>query len=95
MECAIKIASSGIIYLPSFVTIGSGIHVILRLLQQRFEGAVSTANGYGLNDRGVGIRDLVGSRIFSSPHRPVQLWGPLNPLSNRYKGFPGGKAARA
>jgi hypothetical protein len=27
--------------------------------------------GYGLNDRGVGVRVLVGSRIFSSPR-----WGP-------------------
>jgi hypothetical protein len=31
---------------------------------------VGIATGYGLKDRGVGIRGKVGSRIFSSPRRP-------------------------
>jgi hypothetical protein len=31
---------------------------------------------YGLDDRGVGVRVSVGSRIFSSPRRPDLLWGP-------------------
>jgi hypothetical protein len=30
---------------------------------------VGIATGYGLDDRGVGVRVLVGSRIFSSPRR--------------------------
>jgi hypothetical protein len=57
---------------------------------------VGIATGYGLDDRGVGVRVPVGSRIFSSPHRPHQLWGPPNLLSNGYRGLiRRGKAARA
>jgi hypothetical protein len=37
---------------------------------------VDIATGYWLDDRGVGIRVPVGSRIFSSPRRPNRLWGP-------------------
>jgi hypothetical protein len=44
--------------------------------------------GYGLQDREVGVRVPVGSRIFSSPRRPDWLWGLL---SNGYRGlFPPG-----
>jgi hypothetical protein len=32
------------------------------------------ATGYGLDDREVGVRVPVGSRIFSSSSRPDQLW---------------------
>jgi hypothetical protein len=60
------------------------------------DSVVCIATGYGLNDRGVGVRVPVGSRIFSSPRRPDRLWGPPNLLSNGYReSFPGGKAARA
>jgi hypothetical protein len=54
--------------------------------------AVGIATGYGLDDRGVGVRHPVDSRIFSSPRRPDLLWGPPNLLSNEY---PGGKSAGA
>jgi hypothetical protein len=35
--------------------------------------------GYVLDDRGVEVRVPVGSRIFSSPHRPDRFWGPPSP----------------
>jgi hypothetical protein len=47
---------------------------------------VSIPTGYGLNDRGFGVQVPVGSRIFSSSRRPDRLWGPLNLLSNGYRG---------
>jgi hypothetical protein len=50
------------------------------------DSAVGIATGYGLDDRGVGVRDPVGSRIFSSPS-PDRLWCPPNVLSNGYRGL--------
>jgi hypothetical protein len=43
------------------------------------DSVVGIATGYGLDDRGVGVRVPVGSRIFSSPRRPDRLWG--HPIS--------------
>jgi hypothetical protein len=57
---------------------------MLDIVESR-DRAVGTATGYGLDDRGVGVRVLVGSRIFSSPCRPDRLWDPPGLLSNGYR----------
>jgi hypothetical protein len=36
-EVAVEMASDDVIYVPSIMTIGSGIRVILRMLSQQFE----------------------------------------------------------
>jgi hypothetical protein len=60
------------------------------------DSSVGTATGYGLDDRGVGVRVPVGTRIFSSTRRPDWFWGSPNLLSNGYLGIlPGGKVAGA
>jgi hypothetical protein len=46
---------------------------------------MEAATGYGLDDQEIGVRAPVGSRIFSSPRRLDQIWGPPNLLSNEYK----------
>jgi hypothetical protein len=51
------------------------------------DSAVGIAIAYGLDDRGVGVRVPVGSRIFSSPRLPYGLWGQSNFLSSGYRGF--------
>jgi hypothetical protein len=56
------------------------------------DSSVGIESGYGLDDRGVGVRVPVGSRIFSSPRRPDRLWGPPNLLFN---GYLGGRVAEA
>jgi hypothetical protein len=46
---------------------------------------------YGLDDRGVGVRVPVWSRIYSTSRRPDRLRGPPSLLSSGYRGsFPGG-----
>jgi hypothetical protein len=58
--------------------------------------SVDIATGYGLDDRGVGVRVPEDSRIFSSPRRPDWLWGSPKLLYNGYQAhFPEGKAAGA
>jgi hypothetical protein len=44
------------------------------------DSAVGIATGYGLDDREVGVRVPVGSRIFSSPRRPDQLGSTQPPI---------------
>jgi hypothetical protein len=48
---------------------------ILRTLRNGSrDSAVGLATGYGLEDREVGVRVPVGSRIFSSPRRPDPIF---------------------
>jgi hypothetical protein len=51
----------------------------------RRDSAIDIATGYELDDRGVGVRVPVGSRIFSFQCRPDRLWGPPSLLSNGYQ----------
>jgi hypothetical protein len=56
--------------------------------------AVGVATGCGLDDREIGVRVPVESRIFISPCQPDRLWGPPNLLPNvTVDFFHGGKAA--
>jgi hypothetical protein len=71
----------------------------LDMSYEQESSVVGIETGYGLDDRRVGVRVTVGSRIFSFPRRPDGpdcLWGPPNLLSHGYgSSFPGGKAAGA
>jgi hypothetical protein len=43
--------------------------------------AVGIATAYGLDDRGIGVRVLIGKSFFSPCH-PDRFWGPPTLLSN-------------
>jgi hypothetical protein len=51
------------------------------------DSSVGIATGYGLDDRGIRFRVLLGPRIFTSPRRPDRLWGPPSLISNGYPGL--------
>jgi hypothetical protein len=61
------------------------IYIYIYITEGSRDRVVGIATGYGLNDRGVGVRVPVGSKIFSSPRRPDRFWGPPNLLSNGYR----------
>jgi predicted nucleic acid-binding protein len=75
------------------ITQGTAFRELSKAVYMEYS-AVAMATGYGLEDRGVRVRESVRSRIFSSP-RLDRLWGPLGLLSNGYRGLPGDKAAGA
>jgi hypothetical protein len=54
----------------------------LRLHLRSRDSSVGIATGYGLDEREVGVRVSVVSRIFSSARHPDWLWGPPNLVSN-------------
>jgi hypothetical protein len=56
-----------------------------RKLHVRRDSSVGIATGYGLDDRGIGVRGTVDSRIFPSPRRADLLWGPPSLLHNGYR----------
>jgi hypothetical protein len=59
------------------------IILILVLVELRSrDSSVGIATGYGLDDREVGVRVPVRTRIFTSPCRPDGLRGPPNLLYN-------------
>jgi hypothetical protein len=51
------------------------------------DSSVGIATGYWLDDRGVGVRVMVGSGIFAYPYRPEWLLGPPKLLFNGYRGL--------
>jgi hypothetical protein len=55
------------------------------------DSVVGIATGCGLDDRGVGVRVLVGARIFTSPWRPDMGSTQLS-MQGTGGSFPGGKA---
>jgi hypothetical protein len=51
------------------------------------DSTVGIATGYGLDDRGIGVRVPVGPRIFSCRRRPDRVWGTPSLLSSGYRGL--------
>jgi hypothetical protein len=47
-----------------------------------WNSAVDIETDYGLDSRGVGVRILVGTRVFSSSRSPDWFWGPPSLLSS-------------
>jgi hypothetical protein len=59
----------------------------LCVLKGSRDSVVGIATGYGLDDRGVGVRVPVEPRVFSSLSHRDRIWGPPNLLSNAYRGL--------
>jgi hypothetical protein len=75
----------GNLYVQSSPTKLSTFFILFLSTSFLWVNAVGIATGYWLDGRGVGVRVLVASRIFTSPCRPDRLWGRTNCLSNGYR----------
>jgi hypothetical protein len=64
------------------------IYHTYRQLHRSWDSSVGIATGYGLDDRGVGVRVPEGSKIFSSPRRPDRLWDRGVTLTTHHKLLP-------
>jgi hypothetical protein len=64
------------------ILVALGIKNISSFSSKSRDSAVGIATGYGLDDRGIGVRVPVGATIFTSPYRLDWLWGPPSLLSN-------------
>jgi hypothetical protein len=76
--------------LPQSVQANTAIITLIRPRPHRSRNrdrAVGIATGYGLYDRGVGVRVPMESRFVSSSTRPDWLWCPPSLLSNGYQGL--------
>jgi hypothetical protein len=62
-------------------------YYIILFYNRSRDSVVGIATGYELDDRGIGVLDPIGSKIFSSPRCPDRLWGSPNLLSNGYWGL--------
>jgi hypothetical protein len=58
------------------------INVITLDDSESWDSVVGMVTGYGLGDRGIGVRVPEGSRILFSPCRSNRFWGPPRLLSN-------------
>jgi hypothetical protein len=60
---------------------------LFKIISYDHQLGAGIATVYGMDDRGVGVRVPLRSRIFFSPRRPYGTWGPPSFLSNGYRGF--------
>jgi hypothetical protein len=65
-------------------TLSSDFYYIFLIHKSR-DSSVGIATGYGLDDRGVGVRVPVGARFFSSPRCPDRFWSLPSFLSYGYQ----------
>jgi hypothetical protein len=77
-----------VIFMSGIFLCGKCMHFssILICPHKSRDSVVGIETGYRLDDREVGVRVPVGSRIFYSPRRPDRLWSPPSLLSNGYAG---------
>jgi hypothetical protein len=85
-KCNLLNATENIIYTKViFSNTSTSVYLVKDcFIEKNRDSTVGTATGYGLNDRGVGVRVLMGARIFTSLSSPDLLWGSF--LGNKAAG---------